>query len=245
MHETSSTGQAAKDRLVSFVAGHVYRVPLIGLAFRRFLERHLGRRFYQNRDFFNQILSSWASPWLGGTLSVDLRNSITLHLAKRLAPKATSVLDLGCAGGTLALHLGPEFETYWGVDISDVAIAKAKENLAAASTAGVQYHLEVSPIEEFQPSRKFDVIVFNEVLHYLSLDQVAAAIQHYAGFLADNGLIVLSLKNGDLSSLIESVVLRELKFECGVLYQQQPQRPGWKTVQNRETPAYLVQAFRV
>jgi len=230
---------------VSFVAGHVYRVPLIGLAFRRFLERHLGRRFYQNRDFFNQILSSWASPWLGGTLSVDLRNSITLHLAKRLAPKATSVLDLGCAGGTLALHLGPEFETYWGVDISDVAIAKAKENLAAASTAGVQYHLEVSPIEEFQPSRKFDVIVFNEVLHYLSLDQVAAAIQHYAGFLADNGLIVLSLKNGDLSSLIESVVLRELKFECGVLYQQQPQRPGWKIVQNRETPAYLVQAFRV
>ena len=145
----------------------------------------------------------------------------------------------------MALYLGPEFETYWGVDISDVAIAKARENLAAARTSGIQYHLEVSPIEEFQPSRKFDLIVFNEVLHYLSLDQVAATIRHYARFLADDGLVVLSLKQGDLSSLIESVALRELKFEYGVLYQQQPQRPGWKTVQNRETPAYLVQAFRV
>ena len=152
MHETSPKLQPAVNRFVSFVAGHVYRIPLIGLTFRRFLERRLGRRFYQNRDFFNQILSSWASPWLGGTLSVDLRNSITLHLARRLAPRATSVLDLGCAGGTMALYLGPEFETYWGVDISDVAIAKARENLAAARTSGIQYHLEVSPIEEFQPS---------------------------------------------------------------------------------------------
>lgn len=243
MHKNAQT--LAQHPLISGVTGRIYRIPFIGITFRRFLESRLGKRFYQDRKFWNESLSSWASAYLGGTLSIDIRNSITVLLAKQLAPRATSLLDLGCAGASLALCLGPEFETYWGVDISDVAIAKAKENLSGGKQNSVtKYSLDVAPVQDFRPSRQFDIIVFNEVLHYLSLSQITTTIHHHSRFLSEGGLILISLKEAELSHLIQSVIMQELKFEYGVLYQQQPERPRWKTVGNRETPAYLLQAFR-
>ena len=246
--ETTSTPRShnmLRD-VFSRVARCVYRFPFVGIRFRRFLESRLGQRPCQNRTYWNESLKGWASLYLGGTLSIDLRNSITILLARRLAPTATSLLDLGCAGATLALCLGPEFKTYSGVDISDVAISKAREHLAAdKGHLATKYNLEVAQVQDFQPSRQFDVIVFNEVLYYLSLDQVAAVIRRYSHFLSPGGLILVSLKEDEVSRLVQKVASRELKFEQGVLYQQQTQYPGWKTVRNRETPAYLVQALRL
>ena len=147
--------------------------------------------------------------------------------------------------GSLSLCLGPEFQTYWGVDISDVAISKARENLAeSGKNSTFDYHLEVSQIQDFRPSRKFDIIVFNEVLYYLSMDQVAAAIRRYTEFLSPGGVILISMKDHELCRCVQAVVMQELKFEYGVLYQQQPECPGWKIYRNRQTPAYLVQVFR-
>jgi hypothetical protein len=85
----------------------------------------------------------------------------------------------------------------------------------------------------------------NEVLYFLSLDQVAAVIRRYSRFLSPGGLFLVSLKEDEVSRLVQKVASRELKFEYGVLYQQQLQYPSWKTVRNRETPPYLVQALRL
>jgi 2-polyprenyl-3-methyl-5-hydroxy-6-metoxy-1,4-benzoquinol methylase len=245
---TTSTPQLhnmLKD-LLHRVVRCVYRFPFVGIRFRRFLESRLGQRSYQNRTYWNESLKGWASPYLGGTLSIDLRNSITILLARQLAPTATSLLDLGCAGATLALCLGPEFKTYSGVDISDVAISKAREHVAAdKGHLPTQYNLEVAQVQDFQPSRQFDIIVLNEVLYFLSLDQVAAVIRRYSRFLSPGGLFLVSLKEDEVSRLVQKVASRELKFEYGVLYQQQLQYPSWKTVRNRETPPYLVQALRL
>ncbi len=159
----------AGHALMSALSGYIYRIPVIGINFRRLAESSLGKRSYQDRQFWNESLEGWASPYLGGTLSIDLRNSITTHLANRLAPGAVSLLDLGCAGASLAVCLGPQFKTYCGVDISDVAIAKAKQQLAGMSNPSTQCELHVSTVQDFQPSQQFDIIVFNEVLYYLSL----------------------------------------------------------------------------
>lgn len=155
------------------------------------------------------------------------------------------MLDLGCAGATLALQLGPEFQTYWGIDISDVAISKARENLSRDKRNTIKQHnLEVARVQDYKPQRQFDVIVFNEVLYYLPLKQVATTIRHYLRFVSPGGLIIVSLKDDVISKLVQKVVLRELNYEDGVLYQQKADCPGWKTTSNRECPAYLVQAFR-
>src|SRR5688500_4036059 len=141
-------------KLLLKLARAVYLIPVIGLRFRSLMEARLGPRDYQDRAFWNESLSGWASPYLGGTLSIDLRNQITVLLAQRFAPKATSILDLGCAGGTLALCLGAEFQTYCGVDISDVAIAKANEYVKGEiQSCRIDCTFEVAQVQDFQPSR--------------------------------------------------------------------------------------------
>jgi predicted TPR repeat methyltransferase len=189
-------------------------------------------------------LEGWASSYLGGTLSIDLRNSITSLLAKQVVPEAKAVLDLGCAGATLAGHLGSDVDFYCGVDISEVAISKGRENLADSNRAStVTHQLEVSTVQDYQPSCRFDVIIFNEVMYYLTLRQIKDSIRRYAGFLSPGGAILVSLKDHEMCRCVQSVILEELKFEHAVLYQEQPQRRGWRTVQNRESPSFLIQAF--
>jgi 2-polyprenyl-3-methyl-5-hydroxy-6-metoxy-1,4-benzoquinol methylase len=234
--------------LLSALAGCVYRIPTVGIRFRRFIEARFGARIGFDRAFWNDSLNGWASAYLGGTLSIDIRNAVTASLVHRLAPEATSVLDLGCAGASLAGCLGPTFQAYCGVDISDVAIDKARETLAATAQGDPvrrTYALAVAPVQDFRPSQRYDVIVFNEVLYYLSLTDVVKTVRRYSAYLSDNGLIIVSMKDSELSRLIQSVIVQELRLEYSVLYQQQPSRARWKTTRNRETPAYLVQALRI
>ncbi|MFO0829771.1 MAG: class I SAM-dependent methyltransferase [Phycisphaerales bacterium] len=220
-------------------------MPILGTRIRKLYEGTRGDAYYQDRDYWNRSLLGWASSYLGGTLNVDLRDSITSLLAKRLLPGAESILDLGCGGATLALRLGPEFTTYWGVDISDVAISKAREHLLRGSESGTtSYHFDVASVQEFQPSGNFDVIVFNEILYYVSISEVTTVLRRYCQFLSPGGLIIISLKNHALSRLVQSTAAQELQFVHGVLYQEKYERPTWNITWNSAAPGFLVQAFR-
>ncbi len=222
----------------------IYAIPHIGVRMYGLVESYRGKRQHQDPAYWNDSLEGWASSYLGGTLSIDLRNSITVLLAKQVMPEAKSVLDLGCAGATLARHLGPEVDFYCGVDISDVAISKGLENLAESNrTPTITHQLEVSAVQDYQPSCQFDVIVFNEVMYYLTLRQIKDSIRRYTGFLSPGGVILVSLKDHEMCRCVQAVILEDLKFEHAVLYQEQPQRRGWQTVQDRESPSFLIQAF--
>lgn len=223
----------------------VYRVPVLGMQIRRLIESHFSDRSVQERSYWNESLKGWASSYLGGTFANDLRDLVTVLLAKRLAPDATSVLDLGCAGATLALSLGPNIQAYMGVDISDVAIAKAREQLSQHKLNGTTYYqFDVSTIQDFLPDRQYDIIVLNEVLYYLTLHQLSASLHRYSKVLSPGGLILVSLKDHDQCRPIRSILKQELEFVLSVVYQQKTDRPGWKIERNSETPAYLVQAYR-
>ena len=72
------------------------------------------------------------------------------------------ILDLGCGYGALCKYLNAnDYSYFFGVDLSDTAIFKARKR---------KYHnskFVVSDIQKFDLDEKFDVIVFNEVLYYL------------------------------------------------------------------------------
>lgn len=229
----------------SSITHMIYRIPIIGIRFRRCIESMRGKADYQSSAYWNESLQGWAAEYTGGTLQVDLRDSITVVMARHLAPDATSILDLGCGGGTLALALDRKFEIYGGVDISDVAIERARVNLANLGGKSLEIELTVSELEGFETSRSYDVIVFNEVLYYLTLDQVTDTIRRYSPLLKPGGLILVSLKDHELSRFVLEVVMQHLDSAGGVLYQQQARSPRWKTVRNPEAPAFLVQAFRL
>jgi 2-polyprenyl-3-methyl-5-hydroxy-6-metoxy-1,4-benzoquinol methylase len=92
------------------------------------------------------------------------------------------LLDLGCGTGIIEEYLSNNVFVE-GVDISSSAI-----NLAKRSRRG-NYYCE--DIATFIPNGMFDVVLFNEVLYYLS--EANEVVNKYVAYLNENGYMILSL----------------------------------------------------
>jgi 2-polyprenyl-6-hydroxyphenyl methylase/3-demethylubiquinone-9 3-methyltransferase len=107
----------------------------------------------------------------------------------------SSVLDLGCGSGVLRRWLRPlEAIDYVGVDLSKVAIDTASQEWTDDSTNFV-----AMDVATYAPDRKFDVIVFNEVLYYF--EQPGDTLERFSAFLEENGRFVVSGWDGPESRL--------------------------------------------
>jgi SAM-dependent methyltransferase len=90
------------------------------------------------------------------------RNAVLAGCIDSYAPQG-SILEVGC--GTGALHQAVRLhrhQSYLGVDVSETAIARAKETQDDRSS------FLVAPAETFEPEARFDAIVFAETLYYLA-----------------------------------------------------------------------------
>ena len=146
---------------------------------------------YWDRELQGQLRS-----YLGGTFSIDLRNAAVVQLVRHAGLLPSSLLDVGCAAGSLAKAFAPAMPgRYVGLDISRVAIE-------AADPAVGRFHVANLCDWHPEPEERFDAIVFQEVLYYLDPDQAVAEMSRYAGWLTANGVIVLSLKHDPKSEAI-------------------------------------------
>jgi trans-aconitate methyltransferase len=102
----------------------------------------------------------------------------------------------------------------------------------------------VADLRSFKPGDRFDVIVFNEVLYYLSLERMEAEIQRYCQFLGPSGGLIVSLKNDDLSLIIHKLLCKRLERVFGAVFQPQPAVSSWKVTHTRENPPILLTVFR-
>jgi len=98
----------------------------------------------------------------------------------------SSVLDLGCGTGILRQWLPKEEFSYVGVDLSNIAIEAARRDWKDTGTKFV-----AMDAASFRPDRKFDAIIFNEVLYYF--EQPAEVLRSFAAALEKNGKFVISL----------------------------------------------------
>ena len=105
---------------------------------------------------------------------------ITGMIRRRKSVK--TLLDLGCGSGILAERLGNGKHAYTGIDFSAKAIEKSNPAYGSFHTADVTSYI---------PEHKFDCIVVNEVLYYIS-DQIGL-IQKYMDWLTEDGFIIISL----------------------------------------------------
>ncbi|MCY9513258.1 class I SAM-dependent methyltransferase [Paenibacillus apiarius] len=120
------------------------------------------------------------------------------------------ILDMGCGTGILYdMLLDSEKEVYTGVDLSQEAIKMA----SAKSTKNI-FHC--GDINQYVPEKQYDVIVFNESLHYVP--NTPSKLLEYSKFLTPNGVIVSSLyshKNTqDLAYTIIENKIEEME-QCG------------------------------
>lgn len=119
------------------------------------------------------------------------------------------ILDLGCGPGNTANELAANaYKSYTGVDISEAALAKAikrtQDNGRTDKNAFVN-----SDFMNFEPSRKFDVILFRESMYHIPYGQVLTILNKFSKHLKSTGVFVVRLyaadnKTGELKTRVTS-----------------------------------------
>jgi SAM-dependent methyltransferase len=119
-----------------------------------------------------------------------------------------SILDLGCGSGSTGNELdAAAYEQYVGVDISDVAIAKAQERTQANRRTDRNRYRQ-SDIFSYVPDQRFDVILFRDSIYYVPRRHIKTMLQRYAQYLEKDGVFIVRMADGekyqDIVAIIET-----------------------------------------
>lgn len=106
------------------------------------------------------------------------RNNVIGEFCRKYHDHPT-ILDVGCGFGNLVQYL--TFQTYLGMDLSAVPLPPDPPPL-------VQFIAQSA--EEFHTDRKFDLIIFNEILYYVEAFEI---LKKFGQFLSPNGFFIISL----------------------------------------------------
>lgn len=219
-----------------------------GSVIRRLLPRHQSPNIHETAAYWNQELSGRMSDTnINGRISNAMRDMTSVLLIQRCGTQPTSVLDLGCGFGDLAQALaGAGLQRYIGVDLSDYVIERARNECSSwpvAKQCDLSFHNE--DLREFVPQEdeRFDVIVFNEVLKYVTVDEAVEQLKRYLPWLAPHGIFCVNITDDPKSRAIFRALNKNFSWLYGVIYQQRPEGPRFRITRSDITPAYLVGLF--
>ena len=120
-----------------------------------------------------------------------------------------SILDLGCGSGNTGAELATgAYRDYTGVDISDVAIEKAKKKAAEDGRTEKNRYFQ-GDISSYEPRQQFDVILLRESIYYIPGPIMMDTLHRYSKSLRPGGVIIVRLwtsqgKYGGIVKAIES-----------------------------------------
>ena len=119
--------------------------------------------------------------------ALPANSSLTMMVEMTGAGKR--VLDVGCASGYLAEALNARGCVVTGIDVNPTALEIARKHCAETFAAD----LDVTPLSRVLGERRFDVIVFGDVLEHVRnpLEILESARAHLGG----SGYIVVSIPN--------------------------------------------------
>lgn len=154
------------------------------------------------------------------------------HLEKHA--QGGDILDLGCGPGNTANELASgAYRSYIGVDISEVALEKARKRTQENSRADKNGFVR-SDFLGYEPTQEFDVILFRESLYHVPYGQVMAILEKYSKHLKKNGVFIVRLYAADIpTGKIKYRVTRKLKLlkrEFDIVESCQYKQPGTPTV---------------
>jgi 2-polyprenyl-3-methyl-5-hydroxy-6-metoxy-1,4-benzoquinol methylase len=110
-------------------------------------------------------------------------------LKYNLPPRAT-VLDVGCGNGVISRSLGEVDYNVYGIDVSEKAIAKAKE---LNKFPNVSFDV-ISAEQLVAEGKKYDAIICSEVLEHLNRPEDLLITLYQS--LTDTGVLIITVPNG-------------------------------------------------
>ena len=116
-----------------------------------------------DRKYFENLYGQSPEPW-GFETSAYEHNKYerTLEVLRDRQGSYRNALEVGCSIGVFTAMLAPLCDKLWAVDISEKAIATARERLATFPHVRV----ERRRLPEETPKGPFDLIIASEVLYY-------------------------------------------------------------------------------
>jgi len=121
--------------------------------------------------------------------------------------KKGSILDLGCGSGSTGNELDPTtYQDYTGVDISDVAIEKAKKKTEENSRGDRNGYFQ-SDLFSYVPTTRYDVILFRDSIYYVPLRNVIPMLSRYSNHLKENGVFIVRMwsESGKYKLILDSI----------------------------------------
>jgi SAM-dependent methyltransferase len=105
-----------------------------------------------------------------------------------------SILDLGCGPGATGNELSAErYRFYTGVDISEVAVEKARKRTERNQRSAKNEYFQAD-ICTYSPARQYDVIVLGDSIYYMPEWRAATMLHRYSGYLNPGGVFVARIK---------------------------------------------------
>jgi cyclopropane fatty-acyl-phospholipid synthase-like methyltransferase len=117
--------------------------------------------------YFDALYAADPDPWRFATSAYE-REKYDATLAA-LPPRIGSAFEIGCSIGVLTRRLATRCGTLLAVDVAETALAAARRRCGDRTNVTIA-HMQV-PRE--WPGGRFDIILFSEVLYYLSSDDLA------------------------------------------------------------------------
>ncbi|MFT7866116.1 MULTISPECIES: non-ribosomal peptide synthetase [Amycolatopsis] len=182
-----------------------YAVPAAGRDEEAELD-HVGEWRELHENVFTEAASGgleenftgWNSSYDGSEIPLEeMRewHAATIDRIRSLRPKR--VLEIGVGSGLILSRIAPDAEEYWGVDLSEQAIANLRREIAATPYAG-KVHLAARPAHDLGELPEFDTVIINSVAQYFpSVGYLAEVLRTAAAHVRPGGVIFL----GDIRNL--------------------------------------------
>ena len=139
----------------------------------------------RSADHFQRIYRTNSDPWDFQSPYEQAKYGRTLGVLgdRRFA----SALEVGCSIGTLTHMLAPRCDSLLGLDIVEEPLQTARAR--CADQPQVQFQRMQIPMS--WPEQRFDLILFSEVLYFLSTADIDRCVERALASLLPNALIVL------------------------------------------------------
>ena len=161
-------------------------------------ELHYGEASGIDDPTFN--VAGWLSSYTGEPIPPsEMREWLghTIAWARRLAPRR--VLEIGVGTGMVLFGVAPGTESYWGFDLSQIALRYIEQNLAAAHGPEIRLeHRAADRIADVAPGAR-DTVILNSVIQYFpSAPYLTEVLTHAVRVVGPGGTVRI----GDVRSAV-------------------------------------------